>query len=268
MIRLVRGLKPWLLGWITALAALPATADDRWAHLSYEPTGLDWSAAEVERATAGNFDAIIERAKRAGQLGCQLSCDRVSRIFDRLVALARVQTERSRRLPWSLTVLRSPGVEAMAMPGGQVLISEPFILSRQFDDETLAFVLAHEMAHCILEHERQTLQFARMLLPHDVPRSVADVYVEIDYNFALLKSLEPAMQQGELEADELGLLLASAAGFAPQRQLAFVEQEAAHERDSEPLVRTHPPARVRLDKLRLRLPLAERIYAVARAADR
>ena len=33
------------------------------------------------------------------------------------------------------------------------------------------------------------------------------------------------MQQGELEADDLGLLMASAAGFAPQGQLAFLVHE-------------------------------------------
>ena len=57
----------------------------------------------------------------------------------------------------------------MALPGGQVLISEAFVRSRGLSDEALAFVLGHEMAHSILEHERQTLHFARMLLPRKRP---------------------------------------------------------------------------------------------------
>jgi Zn-dependent protease with chaperone function len=257
-------LQAWILGGLAAVTAVPAAGAAGPVQLAYEPVALAWSASEVERATTGPIEAIVERARRRGELGCRQSCARIGPIFDRLVTLARAQTPRARDLPWSLTVVRTPGIEAMALPGGQVLISEAFIRSSAPDDESLAFVLAHEMAHSILEHERQALHFARLLLPRDVPRSVADMYTEIDYNFGLLKSLEPVLQQGELEADELGLLLASAAGYAPARQLGFVEREARRGEEREPLVRTHPPARVRLERLRERLPLAERLHAAPR----
>ncbi len=266
MSMLLNAAKAWILFGFTALTMSPSTAVDDWARVAYEPVALGWSAAEVERATAGNLEVIIARAKREGEFGCLRTCDRVRQIFDRLVTRARVQTERSRQLHWSLTVVRTADVEAMTLPGGQVLISEAFVDSYHLNDEALAFVLAHEMAHSILEHERQTLHFARMLLPREVPRSVADMYVELDYNFALLKSIEPMLQKGEFEADELGLLLASVAGYAPQAQLGFVEQEAQRDHEPSSLVRTHPPARQRLEQLRLRLPLAERLYAAARAA--
>lgn len=248
------------------LVAAPGLAAESWAELAYEPLALGWSAGEVERATAANFEPIVLRARQQGHLGCRQRCEQIRRIFDRLVPLARQQTARAQQLHWSLTMVRSPDVEAMALPGGQVLISEAFVHAHDLHDAPLAFVLAHEMAHSILEHERQTLHFARMLLRQDVPRSVADMYVEIGYNFALLASLEPVMQQGELEADELGLLLASAAGYAPRHQLRFIEQQVLRDKGALPtLVRTHPPARERLRQLRLRLPLAERLYARARA---
>lgn len=250
------------------VTASPADAADRWPQLAYQPVALGWSAAEVERATTGNIAPIVQRAQRDGQLGCRQSCERLPRVFERLVALARQQTPRASELAWSITVVRTPGVEAMALPGGQVLVSEAFVQASAPDEETLAFVLAHEMAHSILEHERQTLHFARMLLPGNVPRSVADMYAEIDYNFALLKSLEPVLQQGEFEADELGLLLASAAGFDPRRQLAFAEREAGRADRPEPLVRTHPPARQRLERLQQRLPLALRLFDAADPAPR
>ena len=84
--------------------------------------------------------------------------------------------------------------------------------------ETLAFVLAHEMIHSILEDERQALTYAQLLLPRQIVRSVTDMYVEIELNASLLMAMEPVMQQGEYEADELGMLLASAAGFDPDTQ--------------------------------------------------
>jgi predicted Zn-dependent protease len=65
------------------------------------------------------------------------------------------------------------------------------------------------------------------------------------------------MQQGEYEADELGFILASAAGYAPRRQLAFLERECRGGDDAT-LLATHPPACLRLKALRARLPLALR----------
>jgi len=101
-----------------------------------------------------------------------------------------------------------------------------------------------------------------MLLPRDVPRSVRDMYTEMDFNFGLLMAMEPVMHQGEFEADELGLLLASVAGFAPRRQLAFIEGEVAAA-GRRPLLSTHPTPQARLDRLRAALPLAERLLNVA-----
>ncbi len=229
--------------------------------LTYEPVGLGWSSAEVESATAANGSALVERAERSGRLGCRRYCERLARVFDRLVAQARAQSPAAASRTWVMTVIRLPDVEAMALPGGQVLVSEDFVDERIAHDEALAFVLAHEMAHSILEHERQALTFARLLLPRQVPRTVQDMYTEIDHNFGLLKALEPVMQQGEYEADELGLLLASAAGYEPDRQLDFIEHEALEYGDgAAPLVATHPSAAHRLDALRMRLPLARRLH--------
>jgi predicted Zn-dependent protease len=157
-----------------------------------------------------------------------------------------------------LHVLRLPEVEAQALPGGPVVISESFVDQQALSDPALAFVLAHEMAHVILEHERQALSFALLLLPRQIVRSVRDMYVEMDYSLSLLKRMEPVMQQGEFEADELGLLMASAAGFDPDLQLVYLEQECSADTERRGLVATHPPACERLNTLKMLLPLARR----------
>jgi predicted Zn-dependent protease len=231
--------------------------------LAYEPVALGWSAAEVERVSAEQFQALVERARRAGQLGCVSQCERIQRIYQAVLRQARHQSARAARLPWSLTVVELKDVDALAMPGGQMMISQAFVARLGDSDAALAFVLAHEMAHSILEHERQLLSYARLLLPRQVKRTVRDLYAEIDYNFALLKGLEPVMQQGELEADELGLLMASAAGFEPQQQLSFLRTEAAQPLEPRGLVASHPPMLARLRALQSRLPWAQRLWLSA-----
>lgn len=226
--------------------------------LAYEPVGLGWSDEEVERASAVQMDALAERAEKAHQMGCSAHCARLQRVFSRLVAGAKLQTTRSATLGWSLLVVRLPDVQAMAMPNGRLAISEAFVDRHLQTDETLAFVLAHEMIHSILEHERQALTFAQLMLPRQIVRSVRDMYVEIDFNLSLLMAMEPVMQQGEYEADELGLLLASAAGFDPDRQIAFIKAQCHADTGRQPLVATHPPACRRLQALESLLPLARR----------
>jgi Zn-dependent protease with chaperone function len=242
---------------ISILLMLAAAAAHS-VQLAYEPVGLGWSDEEVERASAVQMDTLAERAETAGQMGCRAHCERLNRVFERLITEAQEQTARSATLPWSLLVVRLPDVNAIAMPNGRLAISESFVDKHLQTDETLAFVLAHEMIHSILEHERQALTYAQLLLPRQIVRSVKDMYVEIDFNASLLMAMEPVMQQGEYEADELGLLLASAAGFDPDRQIAFIESQCRSDGDSQALMATHPPTCQRLSALQSLLPLARR----------
>lgn len=245
-----------------ALADNPSPGDNApWAlQLTYEPVSLGWTAQEVDRATRSSATAILQRARAEGASGCTGSCPRAQAVFSRLLAVARQQSAHAAALPWELIIVPMPEIEAMALPGGQLIVGQPFLDRATDGDEELAFVLAHEMAHSILEHERQTLSYARLLLPQQVRRSVRDMYAEMDFNFNLLKALEPVMQQGEFEADELGLLLAAAAGYAPRAQARYIEREALAPPRRQPLVATHPVALDRLARLQGLLPWAERVH--------
>jgi len=236
--------------------------------LADEPVALAWTPAEVQRAGIETLNLTVARAQRQGLLGCERHCERLHRIFDRLVIEAHDQTARAAVLPWSLTVVRSPGTDAFALPDGQIVVSEALIDERDLSDAALAFVLAHEMAHSILEHERQLLTTGRQLLPRQVERSVPDMYVELAHNFALLRTLEPVLHQSEFEADELGLLLAALCGYAPDRQIEFMQGEVAEDAGHRAVASTHPSAQTRLDRLNDRLPLAWRLYERSQNAPR
>lgn len=244
----------------TALLGGVATASDG---LLDQPSGLHWSAREVQAAAEPDFRQMLERAERDGQAGCRRHCERLARVFDRLRTVLVAQGGRAARLPWQLIVLRVPGEQAQALPDGQIVISETFVDERLTSDATLAFVLAHEMAHSALEHERQTLTYALALLPRGVPRTVRDMYTEMAWNAGFLRRLAPISQQVEMEADEHGLLLAAAAGYLPAEQLAFMEDELRLDDGRQVVFATHPTPRRRLDRLRERLPLARRVWEQA-----
>jgi predicted Zn-dependent protease len=240
---------------------LSQAAGARVPQLLDEPQGLAWSPSEVSSATHSATDAVLRRARERHALGCLAHCPRLARVWHRLLPVFDAQQARWRlHFDLRLVTVRLPDVEAFSAPDGRIVLSEDFIAAHHLDDAQLAFVLAHEATHVLLQHERLTLTSALSLLPHQVPRTVADMYAEFGFNLGLLIDLQPAMQQVELQADEAGLELAALAGYAPAQQLRFMRGLARAEAHGEPLAATHPPAVERLRRLQGLLPLARRLY--------
>ena len=242
---------------VAAALSTPAAA----LQLIDEPTGLAWMASEVEQAGASAATSVLRKAAGAEGDRCRTHCEAITRVWLRLGAVIRAQQEGWHHpFVLSLHIVQSDDVSAFSVPDGTLVLSEDFVRRREFDDAQLAFVLAHEASHVLLEHERQALTAALSLLPRNVSRSVDDIYVEFGFNISVIKLLEPVMHQAEYEADEVGLQLAALAGYEPAEQLRFMEIEAQAEAPLAAVVSTHPTAKSRLARLQTRLPLAERVF--------
>lgn len=147
----------------------------------------------------------------------------------RLEALLQDTTEKlvaaSERpdLRYKVTILNSPAVNAFALPTGQLYVTRG-LLALSNDQAELASVLAHEIAHVIARHaairEDQVRQAAI------VSRVVTDVLNDPQMGaLALAKSkiaLASFSRAQELEADAIGVGLASRAGFDPYGATRFL----------------------------------------------
>jgi len=88
------------------------------------------------------------------------------------------------------------------------------IASLRLTEAEVAFIIAHEVAHVLLQHEAECLDYLQAtLLPHGVRRTVRDLYAEMDYDAGALLSMESVMQRGEMEADYAGMLLGAQAAM-------------------------------------------------------
>jgi predicted Zn-dependent protease len=184
-------------------------------------------------------------------------CEVVNKVWEALQPAFKAQESET---ALNLVVVRSPAFDALAFANGTVVISENFISRTGLDEAQIAFVLAHEASHILLQHERQTLTSMLALSPSRLARTPEDLYIEMEYNyFAMSDSFSFIFQQVEFEADETGMQLAALAGFEPQLQLKFMEQLALEVEESS-LYTTHPAASERLQRLRSQLPLALRIF--------
>jgi Zn-dependent protease with chaperone function len=207
------------------------------------------------------------QARAAGELGCVRYCAMIERAFARVAAVARAQGE----LPggpvqWQLVVTTTRGEAALSLPGGHVLVSEDMIAELHLSEAELAFIIAHETAHLLLQHEAQALDFLQAtLLPRGLHRSVWDLYAELDYDAGALLRLQSLMQQSELDADYAGLLLGAQAGYAPAAMSSALAKIAASEQKRAGIVQTHPAMAQRLAQIGRAMPMAERLLEVTTA---
>lgn len=84
----------------------------------------------------------------------------LNRLVDRVGKQIASQSERP-NLPWTFTVLDTPMVNAMALPGGYIYITRG-MLERINSEDELAGVLGHEIAHVTARHSAQQISRAQL----------------------------------------------------------------------------------------------------------
>lgn len=233
----------WLLC-LTCLSA-PAHAFDLGQELkNVARPGSGYSETEeaaIGRQIAGN---LLGAAPLVADKKLQKYVNNVGR----WVAL---QSERP-DLDWHFGVIDSRDINAFAAPGGYVFVT--LGLYRLLNDEAeLAGVLAHEIGHVVKKHHLKILQQSRMidlgsrLIGKQVDAGIAGLIgsgAEI-----VARSLDKG---AEFEADRIGVVLASRAGYDPYG-LASVLQQIGHlsaDDDSVALLfKTHPHPDERLARL-------------------
>lgn len=236
-----------------SLLTLPGLA---WAELNFLPDvpQLGFSRAEVEEHAQAEWERRVTDLQKRHLFGCLHQCQRIVRVFERVrratdhvVAVGEVPT-------WHLMVSRDPKEAAWSLAGGRLCISEPFIESEHLTDDELAFVLAHEMGHVVLQHDNQSLTVARQMMPRNIRATPDDVYAMMDFSLGFVMQLEPEMRAEEFEADYAGVIIESIAGFDPHGAATFMQKLGAEETPGVRMVETHPEAAERLARIRAVIP--------------
>jgi predicted Zn-dependent protease len=174
---------------------------------------------------------------------------------------------------WQVSVIRSDQANAFCLPGGKIAVYTGILRHTQNEDG-LAAVMGHEMAHAIARHGSQRL--LQNSLTQTVMMGASFSFSDMDYQqrrmvIAALGAgaqfgiLLPFSRNHESEADELGLLYMARAGFKPEEAIAFWERMAqAETRQSPEFASTHPSHGTRIANLQRLLPKAQAEYQSAR----
>jgi predicted Zn-dependent protease len=170
---------------------------------------------------------------------------------------------------WEFTLFDDSKANAWAMPGGKTGVNTG-ILPFTKNDTGLAVVLGHEIAHAIANHGNERMSQALLVELGGLALSEALIKKpEATRQFALAAFgagaqagiLLPYSRLQEKEADHIGLILMSIAGYNPSSAVDFWQRMMSDNQSMVPeLLSTHPSDKNRIKNINKFLPEAQKYY--------
>jgi len=166
---------------------------------------------------------------------------------------------------WEFSVIQGKEVNAFALPGGKVAFWEGIMPIAQ-DDNGIAVIMGHEVAHALARHgaERMSQALGAEALGQVLSTGVGKVSPAMRDDVlkayglgATVGVLLPWGRTQESEADRIGLSLMAKAGYDPAAAVAFWERMSKVAGDKPPeFLSTHPSDATRINQIKEWLPEA------------
>lgn len=232
------------------------------------PTGrsqlLLMPSDQMDQMGAAAFTDI----KQKGKVNTDAVTNRyVSCVAGALTAVLAANDQR----PWEVVVFDDDSANAFALPGGKIGVNTG-LLKVAVDQNQLAAVIGHEVAHVLADHgnERMSLEFASQtgaqLLgavasnSQHKPLLMGALGLGVHYGMKL-----PYSRTHEAEADVMGLSLMATAGFHPQASVQLWRNMSEQAGDSPPeFMSTHPSHSSRIEGLSANMAAPMALYQDAR----
>ena len=172
-------------------------------------------------------------------------------------------------LPYTVTLFQTNIVNAAAAPGGSLMVFEGLYDKEEGlvrdDENELAAVMAHEIAHVTCRHssERQSkLRAVNLVGAIGVAAAGAAGYgdiADLALNVGGAFWLPSYTRKDEAEADAIGLIYMAKAGYDP-RAAPRIWERVAKKGESSSIFSTHPSGSNRFEKLQKLVPQAMEFY--------
>ncbi|MGH9535849.1 MAG: M48 family metallopeptidase [Terriglobales bacterium] len=183
------------------------------------------------------------------------------------------------KVPVTVYVLRTPVINAFALPGGFFFVNSGLIASMHAEDQ-LAGVMAHELAHVACRHGTKNATKGELLSLATIPlvivaggSGLGGLGAEEAANFAIPLQYERFSRADEREADWLGIQYLWKAGYDPnglvQAFQVLEEQQQTRPGIIARAFSSHPqtPARIQRSEMEIRDYLPPRPEYVVSTSD-
>ena len=141
-----------------------------------------------------------------------------------------------------------------------------FIKELNLNDDEIASIMGHEIAHALREHGRERLsQSMAQSAVANIAMAVAGPYgsaVSAANQAAQYVLVLPNSRQNESEADAIGLELAARAGYNPKAAISVWQKmnKATEGKGTFEFLSTHPSGDTRIEQLTELMPAVEPLY--------
>ena len=161
---------------------------------------------------------------------------------------------------WEYHLIQSNEVNAWVMPGGKIVFYTGILPLAQNEDG-LAVIMGHEVAHAILNHGQQRMSAGLLQEIGRIGLSLGASLLELPYETQSLiliaygvgshfGGILPFSRAHENEADFYGLILMTIAGYNPDAAASFWDRMAALGDGGFEWLSTHPSSDNRASQLR------------------
>ncbi len=169
---------------------------------------------------------------------------------------------------WEFNVVDEATINAWCMPGGKVVFYTGILPITQ-DEEGMAVVMGHEVAHAIARHGNQRMsqallvQFGGAMLSvalSQKPALTQQIFLQ-SFGIGSTLGMLSYSRKHETEADKMGLIFAAMAGYNPEAAVPFWQRMASLGGTKPPeILSTHPSDETRIKTLKAFMPEAKKYY--------
>jgi Zn-dependent protease with chaperone function len=227
-------------------------------------------AETLENSARQQYAQVLTEARQKGALAPDNhpQLQRLHRIAQKLIPHTAQWNPRSRDWKWQVNLIGSQQINAWCMPGGKIAFYTGILSQLQLNDDEVAMIMGHEMAHALREHARERLaksqatgiglSIASQLLGLG---SLGDAAASLGTQLLTLKY----SRDNETESDLVGLEIAARGGFRPEASVSLWQKmQAASGNGSPSFLSTHPSGSNRIEELQANLPKVQQLYEQAR----
>ncbi|WP_353517650.1 M48 family metallopeptidase [Thalassotalea sp. SU-HH00458] len=170
---------------------------------------------------------------------------------------------------WEVVTFDSPQVNAFALPGGKIGVYTGILQVTENQDQ-LAAIIGHEVAHVIERHSNERLSSNQLTQIGAAAGSAIltqqgvenkETWLMAGMAIAQYGFLMPYSRMHESEADIVGQDLMARSGFQPKAAIALWQNMAKQSKGAPPeFLSTHPSNQTRIDDLSQHLTTANKLY--------
>ncbi|MFG6412405.1 M48 family metallopeptidase [Roseateles sp. DC23W] len=261
-------------GLLGAAAFAPA-----WAREGVDVGKKSWatkvvSAEQLEQAGSQQYAQMMREAQQQQALAPanHPQVQRLRYIAQRIIPVSYEWNERARQWRWDVNLLASPQLNAFCMPGGKIAFYYGILDKLQLEDDEVAAIMGHEVAHALREHARERVGksattglvvegLSALFGLGNVGRTLAG------YGGQLL-NLQFG-REDESEADLVGIELSARAGYDPSAAVRLWEKMMSASKGAPPQwLSTHPANTTRIRDIQANLPKVAGLYSRAPRPER